>query len=61
MRCAKCKKKIIYEYKCPCEGSFCIKCRVPELHECTFDFYNEHKKRVEKENPVVNGEKIDKI
>jgi hypothetical protein len=49
------------EYKCPCEKIFCIKCRVPELHGCTFDFYAEHQKKLAKENPVVTGEKLNKI
>ena len=61
MRCAMCKKKIIFEYTCPCKGLFCIKCRVPELHNCTFDFRLEHQARLAKDNPVVVGEKVDKI
>lgn len=59
--CAKCRKKTLMEYKCPCEKIFCIKCRVPELHGCTFDFYAEHQKKLAKDNPVVTGEKVDKI
>lgn len=59
--CSMCRKKILFEYKCPCEKNFCVKCRVPEIHKCTFDFHTNYKKRLEKENPIVIGEKLDKI
>jgi len=49
------------EYKCPCENIFCIKCRLPELHGCPFDFYTEYQKKLAKENPVISGEKVNKI
>jgi hypothetical protein len=59
--CAKCKKKTLVECKCPCGQIFCIKCRVPELHGCTFDFRLEQQKKLARENPVVTGEKLNKI
>jgi hypothetical protein len=48
-------------YKCSCQNIFCIKCRIPELHNCTFDFQEEYKKQLTKNNPVVRGQKVDKI
>jgi hypothetical protein len=39
----------------------CIQCRYPEKHSCKFDFMEEAKKKLEKDNPVVSGEKIQKI
>jgi predicted nucleic acid binding AN1-type Zn finger protein len=51
----------MFEYTCPCKGSFCIKCRVPELHNCTFDFKLENQLRLTKDNPVIVGEKVGKI
>jgi hypothetical protein len=39
----------------------CIQCRYPDNHNCTFDFKNENKKKLEKDNPLVVGEKIQKI
>ena len=61
MKCTTCKKKIMFEYTCPCKGSFCIKCRLPELHNCTFDFKLENQLRLTKDNPVIVGEKVEKI
>lgn len=59
--CAKCKKKTLMEYKCPCKKIFCIKCRLPEQHNCDFDFFKENRNRLLKDNPVIVGEKVDKI
>jgi len=39
----------------------CIQCRHPDKHSCKFDFMEEGKKKLEKDNPVVSGEKIQKI
>lgn len=39
----------------------CIGCRHPDKHSCKFDFMTDDKKRLEKENPVISGEKIQKI
>lgn len=49
------------EYKCPCKKIFCIKCRLPEQHNCDFDFFKENRNRLLKDNPVIVGEKVDKI
>jgi hypothetical protein len=38
MRCHNCKKKTHLEFKCPCENTFCIACRLPEVHKCTATF-----------------------
>jgi hypothetical protein len=39
----------------------CIQCRYPDNHNCIFDFMGESKKKLEKDNPVISGEKIQKI
>ena len=38
-KCYHCSKKltIVNNYNCRCTNNFCIKCRLPELHNCTFD------------------------
>lgn len=39
-RCAKdtCKKKVFITGECKCGKTFCINHRLPEEHDCTFDF-----------------------
>ena len=37
MKCYKCNKKTLLEFKCKCERKYCIKCRMPEIHECEFN------------------------
>ena len=43
-RCYHCNKKIkLMEYTCRCDEIFCQKCRMPESHECKFDYKNNGK------------------
>ena len=45
-KCTNCSKKTgIYGHKCKCTYNFCTKCRLPENHECDFDF-RKHDKEV---------------
>ena len=60
-RCLKCKKKTIMLVSCSCDNLFCLKCRMPEDHACTFDFQNKGKKILETQNPLVIGSKLNKI
>jgi len=39
----------------------CITCRHPDNHKCTFDFQEEAKQKIIKENPVISGEKLERI
>ena len=35
MRCAQCKTKLAaVTFGCACEKTFCVKCRLPEVHAC---------------------------
>ena len=34
MKCQCCKKKTTLEFKCGCGQSFCVSCRLPEVHKC---------------------------
>jgi hypothetical protein len=35
MRCAQCKTKLAaVTFGCACEKTFCVKCRLPEVHSC---------------------------
>ena len=60
-RCQSCRKKSIIMTKCSCENNFCLSCRYPDIHKCTFDFKEKARKSLEKTNPIVIAEKIVKI
>lgn len=60
-RCEKCKKKILMTFTCSCEHVFCIKCRMPEDHMCTFDYVKAFQEKLTRDNEVVKGEKVAKI
>lgn len=59
-RCAHCKAKIKGMVNtCECsKKQLCLKCRLPENHECDYDFHAEQKKRLEKTLVKVVNEKI---
>lgn len=46
---------------CSCEKSFCTKHRLPEKHNCNYNFKNDKKKYLTESNPDVNFKKIDEI
>lgn len=61
-RCYKCERKLsLVPFKCKCEHSFCSRHRLPEEHECGFDYKAEALVRLSKSNPVVIAEKVNKI
>ena len=60
--CWNCGKKAgIMAYKCKCEYSFCKKHRLPENHNCEYDYVNEGKQALAKANPNVQHDKIERI
>jgi hypothetical protein len=61
MRCAKCSKKLLIEYKCKCEMIFCITHLYSEMHSCTYDYKQDEKKRIEQSLPCVITPKMEKI
>lgn len=61
-RCYNCNKKIkLVEYACRCEEIFCQKCRMPESHNCTFDYKNNGKIQLAQNLPQVKCDKVIKI
>jgi len=61
-KCNLCSKKVgILGYKCKCESTFCKSHRLPEDHECDYDFKQASKLKLAKENPVVMASKISRI
>ncbi|XP_022917662.1 AN1-type zinc finger protein 4-like [Onthophagus taurus] len=63
MRCEKCKKRLNLTnwYLCRCEKAFCTQHRLPEVHDCGYDFKGEGRRVLERENPVVKGVKVVKF
>jgi predicted nucleic acid binding AN1-type Zn finger protein len=47
--------------KCRCENVYCMKHRMPENHECTYDFKLNGKEELKKQNPSVLRPKLEKI
>lgn len=57
-----CNKKLtITSFECQCLKKFCPIHRLPENHECTFDYVNDGKEKIKKNNPIVINSKINKI
>eukprot|EP00162_Nutomonas_longa_P024400 comp8658_c0_seq1/m.9572 comp8658_c0_seq1/g.9572 ORF comp8658_c0_seq1/g.9572 comp8658_c0_seq1/m.9572 type:complete len:149 (-) comp8658_c0_seq1:14-460(-) len=61
-RCFTCKKKVgLTGFKCRCGFYFCGVHRYSDKHDCTFDYKAEAQKEIEKQNPIVKADKIEKI
>ncbi|XP_034437353.1 AN1-type zinc finger protein 6 [Hippoglossus hippoglossus] len=61
-RCLTCRKKVgLTGFDCRCGNIFCSTHRYSDRHNCTFDYKADAVERLKKENPVVGGEKIQKI
>lgn len=60
-RCSCCKKKKIIMVTCSCKKSYCLECRLPEVHSCKYDYVEKGKLKLLKDNPIVVAEKVIKI
>ncbi|XP_048825449.1 AN1-type zinc finger protein 6 isoform X2 [Brienomyrus brachyistius] len=61
-RCFMCRKKVgLTGFDCRCGNVFCGTHRYSDVHRCTFDYKADAAEKIRKENPVVVGEKIQKI
>jgi len=47
--------------ECSCTQKFCLKCRHPEDHICSFNFKEKGIAELVKNNPIIVGEKVVKI
>jgi hypothetical protein len=59
-RCNTCNKKlkISLAFECKCGGFYCSKHRYSDSHKCEFNHRQAAKIALEKNNPVVKGEKL---
>ncbi|CAJ2654662.1 unnamed protein product [Trifolium pratense] len=61
-RCGSCRRRVgLTGFKCRCGLTLCGSHRYPEMHECGFDFKGMGREQIAKANPVVKGEKLNKI
>lgn len=61
-KCQMCKKKVgLTGFTCRCEGLFCSVHRYSNEHHCTFDYRELGAEEIRRNNPVIKGEKIQKI
>jgi len=61
-RCTSCKKKVgLTGFMCRCGGLYCGLHRYSDKHQCTFDYKELAQQQIRKANPLIVGEKINKI
>ncbi|XP_037801613.1 zinc finger A20 and AN1 domain-containing stress-associated protein 6-like [Penaeus monodon] len=61
-KCQMCKKKVgLTGFTCRCGGLFCSVHRYSNEHHCTFDYREHGAEEIRRNNPVIKGEKIQKI
>ncbi|KAI5727994.1 hypothetical protein M8J77_009781 [Diaphorina citri] len=61
-RCGMCRKKVgLTGFECRCGGLFCAIHRYSDKHDCSFDYRELGAQEIRRNNPVVVGEKIQKI
>ncbi|XP_059218502.1 AN1-type zinc finger protein 5 isoform X2 [Stomoxys calcitrans] len=61
-RCSECRKKVgLTGFLCRCGGLYCAVHRYSDKHNCTFDYREHGAQEIRRNNPVVVGEKIQKI
>jgi predicted nucleic acid binding AN1-type Zn finger protein len=57
-----CKRKVgLTGFDCRCGGLFCWEHRYSDKHDCQFDYKELGQDQIRKNNPIVVGEKIQKI
>jgi predicted nucleic acid binding AN1-type Zn finger protein len=60
--CTKCNKKLkLTAMKCKCDNYYCSVHRYSDTHECAFDYKKHGRVHLEKQNPIIKSDKIDKI
>jgi len=61
-RCVCCNVKVgLMSFTCSCGKEYCMKCRYPEEHKCTFDYKSKAKENLTQSNPLVVARKVQTI
>jgi predicted nucleic acid binding AN1-type Zn finger protein len=60
--CAKCNKKLkLTDSKCKCNNYYCSAHRYSDTHNCSFDYKKHGREYLEKQNPIIKFNKLDKM
>ena len=61
-RCLTCRKKVgLTFFACRCGGIFCALHRYSDKHQCDFDYNALARQEIARNNPVIQGAKLNKI
>ncbi|XP_073277761.1 zinc finger A20 and AN1 domain-containing stress-associated protein 8-like [Primulina huaijiensis] len=61
-RCTSCRKRVgLTGFSCKCGHLFCSVHRYSDKHDCQFDYRTAAQDAIAKANPLVKGEKLEKI
>ena len=61
-RCFTCNKRVgLTGFKCRCDYVFCGAHRLPEEHQCDFDYKTVGREQLSKNNPLVVPAKLNKV
>nr|XP_033776220.1 AN1-type zinc finger protein 6 isoform X1 [Geotrypetes seraphini]XP_033776221.1 AN1-type zinc finger protein 6 isoform X1 [Geotrypetes seraphini]XP_033776222.1 AN1-type zinc finger protein 6 isoform X1 [Geotrypetes seraphini] len=61
-RCHMCRKSVgLTGFQCRCGHIFCSIHRYSDIHNCSYDYKADAAEKIRKENPMVAGEKVQKI
>lgn len=61
VKCSNCNKKMNIEFNCKCTKLFCMKCYIPEKHNCSFDYKQAGKLELMNKLEKVVNDKVIKI
>jgi len=61
-KCGSCKKKVgLTGFTCRCGGLYCAVHRYSDKHDCVFDYRSLGAREIRANNPLIKGEKVQKI
>lgn len=61
-RCVECRKKVgLTGFVCHCGKMLCSLHRYSDMHDCSYDWREKGQEEIRRNNPVIKGEKVQKI
>lgn len=61
MRCVFCKKKKLIQFDCKCGSKYCLNCLPFYVHNCTFNYKENNKGELKKNNEEIISPKVSDI
>jgi len=61
VKCQKCSKKIksLLPTQCKCKNYYCNKHKIPQDHECKYDYIDNNQKKIDDNNPIITFKKVE--